>query len=604
MKKTDVRKEMLFTNMDEIFEPKSAFSDMRLKNKWRIVEIETAEYNSRTLTCENTTPPDITFNPNLKGWYRIYLDMPKGKVTLKLSSDETYFTHESSVNSHWNYMEESLWRCADMTGESIILTAQRIAIPTLYILSAIRFVPMTDKEVEDWLHEEKRKDTKRIYATDDMDNKLRYLNVQKPIDWCGAVLNLEHSDVEWLSIEELRGFNGGKLPVNIKELAFPSEITERYERNMKCDENFNYDEILKEVVDCGHRKGIKMCVSFRMGLWEIGFPHDGYGYNNEFYIENPQWRCIDRNGDEIAALSYAYPEVQDYVIDMLVNMAKSGCDAVELMSHRGVPYLLFEPPVAERFKAMYGEYPYELSLDEPRLNKLHCEIMTEFARKIRKTLDDNFGKNKVGFHIRSLYSLADSKAVGIDVEQWAKEGLITANISYPRRFHENIKADIWQDGKNRIDLYKYTKCVRSDDGADWSGSIINVRMDFKELPPYENSRGELVGPTDGKARVEEWMELEKKYGIRNYFEILPRMMCPDEYKKRAMELYQYGADGISLWDTYNRYPVKYQWQMARRLGHKDELANFPDEDKTYCRFFRYNKLAGKDVRRYTPSWGG
>ena len=47
MKKTDVRKEMLFTNMDEIFEPKSAFSDMRLKNKWRIVEIETAEYNEK-----------------------------------------------------------------------------------------------------------------------------------------------------------------------------------------------------------------------------------------------------------------------------------------------------------------------------------------------------------------------------------------------------------------------------------------------------------------------------------------------------------------------------------------------------------------------------
>ena len=91
-----------------------------------------------------------------------------------------------------------------------------------------------------------------------------------------------------------------------------------------------------------------MSVSIRMGAWGLTYPFDQYYFDCDFMQENPEWRTYDRNGDEIAAMSYAYPEVRKFMVDELVNMARSGCDAVTLIWHRGIPYVLFEKPVADR----------------------------------------------------------------------------------------------------------------------------------------------------------------------------------------------------------------------------------------------------------------
>ena len=494
-------------------------------------------------------------------------------------------------------MEEFLWRCADMTGESLTLTRKLDASNYHSLISAIRFVPMSEDELAEYLREEARTDTKRIYATDDMHNRLYFTHPRTLDDWRSVAFNYMHSDVEWLSIEQIRNFVSCRLPTNdTANFCFPRAGDHNVQEQYPL---FDYDEVLKTVVDQGHRQGLKMSVSLRMGAWGLTYPFDQYYFDCDFMQENPQWRTYDRNGDEISAMSYAYPEVRQFMVNELVHMARSGCDAVTLIWHRGIPYVLFEKPVADRFFELYGEYPYELPLDDPRLNALHCEIMTGLMREIRTALDAEFGKGKIGLHVRTLYSPYDTKYVGLDVEQWAREGLIDAVISYPVRFHEMLPDEVWEDkAHTRIDLEKYTKFVRTKGGATIHPG------DFELIPPIENSRGELCGPDGQKEHVAEWMALEKKYGVKVYFEIMPRQLPNEEFKRRALDLYNCGAERIALWDTCCRAEPRAMWVAAGRLGHKDELADMDVGEGEYYHRFRVYRTANSDFSRYEPFWGG
>ena len=589
--------EILYTYLDEHFEPRENLSPYSLKDKWRVVPVGTAEYTSNMLSSLGGHPEDITLSPNLVGWYKIYLHAPGYSVLhLKLSSDPAFWVACATTRDGCN-MEEFLWRCADMTGESLTLTRKLDAANYHTLLSAIRFVPMSEDELATYLREEARTDTKRIYATDDMHNRLYYTHPRTLDDWRSVAFNYMHSDVEWLSIEQIRNFVSCRLPTNdTANFCFPREGDRNVQEQYPL---FDYNEVLKTVVDQGHRQGLKMSVSIRMGAWGLTYPYDQYYFDCDFMQENPQWRTYDRNGDEISAMSYAYPEVRKFMVDELLNMARSGCDAVTLIWHRGIPYVLFEKPVANRFFELYGEYPYELPLDDPRLNALHCEIMTGLIREMRTALDAEFGKGKIGLHVRTLYSPYDTKYVGLDVEQWAKEGLIDAIISYPVRFHEMLPDEVWKDAAHtRIDLEKYTKFVRTKRGATIHPG------DCELLPPIKNSRGELCGPDGQAEHVADWMALEKEYGVKVYFEIMPRQLPNEEFKRRALDLYNCGAERIALWDTCCRAEPRAMWAAAGRLGHKEELADMNVGEGEYYHCFRIYRTANSDFSRYEPFWGG
>ncbi len=589
--------EILYTYLDEHFEPRENLSPYALRDKWRVVPVGTAEYTSNMLTSNGGCPEDITLSPKLEGWYKIYLHTPGQSVLhIKLSSDPCFGAVTASLRDFYT-MEEFLWRCADMTGKSLTLTRRLDANNRHSMLAAIRFVPMSEEEVDNYLREEARTDTKRLYVTDDMHAHLYFEHTRTLDDWRAVAHNYTHSDAEWLSIEQIRNFVCKRLPTeNTADFCFPREGDRNVQEQFPL---FDYNEVLKTVVEQGHSQGLKMSVSLRMGAWGLTYPYDQYYFDCDFMQENPQWRTYDRNGDEIAAMSYAYPEVQQFMVDELLNMARSGCDAVTLIAHRGIPYVLYEKPVADRFFELYSEYPYELPLDEPRLNRLHCDIMTEFFRRARTALDVEFGVGKIQMHLRALYSPYDTKYIGIDTEELARQGLIDAIISYPVRFHEMLPDEVWQDAAHtRIDLAKYTNFVRTKAGATIHPG------DCELLPPIKNSRGELCGPEGQAEHVAEWMALEQKYGVKVYFEIMPRHLSNEEFKRRTLDLYASGAERIALWDTYGRAPMKAMWSTASRLGHKDELADMDVGEGEYYRRFRIYRIAGADISRYEPFWGG
>lgn len=595
MKSID-RKEVLFTDLECVFEPKENISSFNVSNRWIALPYENNEFSGVFLSSlGGGKPKDITFSPRLTGWYKIFLVFPnfaRLTVYLKLSSDEAF---EKVQNQSTLRMEEVLWRCADMTEETITLTKRYSALSDeIAALAGIRFVPMTKEEVNDWKRENARTDTKNLYVGNDMHNVFYRNNMNEIDDWLQTVMPYKGTDVEWFAPEEIRMITGGQTPVPSSEFAFFREG----DRNVHVQlQRFNYDDILKTIVSKAHKIGIKVAVSLRMGAWGIEFPYTQAYFDSPFFLNNPQWRCVDRNGDEVSTLSYAYPEVRQYLIDMLVNSARSGCDAISLIGHRGLPLVLFEKPVCDRFFELYGEEPNELPLDEPRLNRLHCDIMTGFIRELRTALDREFGKNKVEIHLRSQYSPVDSKNVGFDVEQLIKEGLITAIVSYPHRCYELLPDDIWKDEmKTRIDLDRYSHYTRIKE-------MMYYKEEFDDLPPYQNSRGELCGPASKEARIAEWQKYEEAYGTKIYYEIFPRVMPNSDFKRRALELYEAGAKRIALWDTSERTPVLAMWNLVKKLGHRDDLSGYDPYMGVYknYRILRYGEMS---VKKYKPMWGG
>jgi hypothetical protein len=119
--------------------------------------------------------------------------------------------------------------------------------------------------------------------------------------------------------------------------------------------------------------------------------------------------------------------------------------------------------------------------------------------------------------------------------------------------------------------------------------------------PVVDSRGIPQGPSTPAENAKQWMALEETYNIPVYIDIMPRVMPPEELRRRTLELYDAGAKRFALWDTFGRVIPKGMWNTARRLGHEEELRKGFDPE---LRSFVLQELAGNNISRYLPIWGG
>ena len=603
----ETRKEVIFHDLSRQCQPAYHISDMREKYKWNAVPFETKDVKGTMLvSLGKGRPQNVTLDPRLTGWYRIFVAQPalwssgqQSDLLLRLDNAPAFehFSHTGQTLFSLHRIQEAQWCCADMTGRSVVIGKEPRGKGMDAGLAWLRFVPMDGAEVEAFLADQARTDTKRIYATNDMHGMLCKFGYKDIDGGRSVVQEYDQSDVEWLSFENIRVFDGEIETGDLDNFTFPREVDERVQRMIK--DSFTLD-MVRQLVAFGHEKGLKMCCSVRMGCWGMEYPFDNMSFHNKFAKEHPEFRCVDRDGSPVFAQSYCYDETQRYIIDRLVEVAQLGVDAVELLGVRGVPYVLFEQPFVDMFMARYGEDPRCLPLDDERVVDLKCDILTNFVRRLRAKLDETCGKDKVRIHMRGLYCLYDNRLVGLDVETLCREGLLDAFICYPQRIREQIEGDVWADeAHTKLDIDKFRSYALNSEK-----SIMYRKSDLYDAPPMADSRGVLRGPAGEKERVEEVAALEDKYGVQVYFEVLPRLLPCADFRDRAAALYSYGAKRLSLWDTYDRVPRRILWTMMRRAGHREELAGYPSGEGELYRYHRITKYCDMDVSRYAPAWGG
>ena len=80
---------------------------------------------------------------------------------------------------------------------------------------------------------------------------------------------------------------------------------------------------------------------------------------------------------------------------------------------------------------------------------------------------------------------------------------------------------------------------------------------------------------------------------------------PNEYFRKAMADYAAGADGISTWDAVGQAMI-YPFMASRwlRLGHKEQLASWAENDFPLPQKLRFTRFAGETPNRYPAGTGG
>jgi hypothetical protein len=222
---------------------------------------------------------------------------------------------------------------------------------------------------------------------------------------------------------------------------YPSKVTELYGTGMtefpRRGDKLAH-ETVKRMADAGentlgivaaacHEAGMSCYASLRMNgdypesMWGGTFPKFA---NGSFWWKHPEFRVLDAKGKPGYHQSYAFPEVREFKLNILREVAEQDIDGINLDFQRHPTFFGFEKPMSDAFKAKYGIEANTMPQDDPRWFPLRFEMMNLFVREVRQLLDEA-GKRK-GRHL-GLSARIDWKKYptwGCDIDTWLKEGML------------------------------------------------------------------------------------------------------------------------------------------------------------------------------------
>lgn len=565
----------LFSDLYKIAENKELISTKSEDGKWLSIDYETKLGQGKLLAASELIYPEpITLNLNLKGWHKIYIGLfnmrSENHIYAKLSGDEEYsiIRHTGlGCPKRWcatEYMEEVYWRCADLTEQKLVLAKPELYFNTISGMSWIRCEEMTDSEVE------------KYKATLEKPNKC----VQMHYD-CDALFEDESEERTKFFVELNRLKNTNADFVSFEySILYDSEKDDSYFPMFKTDSRVssgkykNTDELLKKALEWSKQNGIKLYATERMSMSNFYAPYFASNFKKRFFTDNPQYCCKTRDGRTVKVCSYAYEEVWDYVIDNMIKMIEMGFDGISMIFHRGI-HIAFEKPVIDRFNELYpGVDPCRLPIADERLKSVWCEFINGFMRRLRERTDSHFGRH-IELNAITAYSIEMARRVGLDLETWAREGLVDSISQGDMEVFEELDGCLADDGL--IDLEKYSKAI-------------------EDRPVVRRSSGHIEKTC---LYIKEFTELEEKYGVK-VFNILPwvEMYDIETYKSWVNKMEELGAKRYLAYNTNHILSTLPEFHVVSHLGN-DMVA-----DVTLQKYYRTLSFDKSDISQYNPNWRG
>lgn len=563
-----MEKEYVFSNLSRLVNEKENISSEFEKDKWRIMEYTTGKYSGQMLvTTENGYPEEISVDLNLEGLYQIYICVPRLRETnylnIKLSGDLCYTGLIASDKAPKNWMteefvEELYWKTADLTGQKIIFSKADSTISSVTGVAWIRCIPVsedapavTNKCVQ--MHNDEDVAAQDMQKCDD--------------DYLMKLYPIANTNAEFLSFEFSFDYDGVPNPGKEHLIGY----------NKRWDEgNYRYrekaDTIYKKAVEFAHKNGFGIYAANRMSVANFVVPYTRFGWNSNFVENGSKFYCRTRIGETVRVCSYAYDEVQDYVIGNFVNMLKYGFDGITLICHRGM-HIGFEKPVLERFRELYPDVdPCVLPFSDERLHGVWCEFMNKFMTKLRAAVGKDIKINTI-----TDYGLATSKHLGLDVEYWAKHGLIDSASQADMETFENLDGCMSDDNPSLIDLEKYRE-VLTERHIVTRKFGCNVDKICENIPAFK--------------------KLRELYGIQTYH-VLPWVgrKLPEEYPAIVERMKTAGAEKFLSWNTNHLMRDLPEWHTVSRIGNEPE-------DVMLRKFHRVLSLDGNYIAEFQPNWRG
>ena len=198
-------------------------------------------------------------------------------------------------------------------------------------------------------------------------------------------------------------------------------VTERLRKGGKGEEDWGWElgmtgpDVLAAMVNFGHRHGIEVFWSMRMNdthdskyenamsQWKRDNPECLVGHKGEsFEFGRCRWE------GRWSSLDYEHPRVRDKAFEIVRDVAmRYDVDGLELDFFRHPIY--FRPQMTGK-----------------PVTQAHCELMSGLLRRIRTMTEDQESRRgrPLLIAVRVPDSAGYSKAIGLDLERWLREGLL------------------------------------------------------------------------------------------------------------------------------------------------------------------------------------
>ena len=523
--------------------PSSAFSKESKKGYWRTIDYEAKEV-SGVLVSGSPEAPDLTLAMGLKGWHAIYVGLwNREQARIKLTDDPCFTRLRPQLaGSRGVTIEEVFFKYADLSGQDLVIAGDGrgpfYGGPAGSSLAYVRCEPLAKEQVEEIKHDRQRTDEqKRLIATNDGNCVVDVRTKEEIREYIEPYRYSDVGAIYWGILGDFCGY-----PTKIGTVDMPhgrhggpaSKGIEIIRQGINP---------LKTAIEYSHSIGLKFHLYQRMGgFGSIPAIKHGNVYRDEqftsrFYKEHPEWKCVDKEGRALLRLSYAYPEVRQFAISILREAAEYGLDGVNLQFKRGAPFVMYEPPLLEGFKEQTGLDARELDEWDERWLRYRFRAMTQFIRDLRKELDQvgqKLGK-RVEISATTFPGKDENLFFGLDPETWIKEKLVDALT--PMGF-SHTSGEVEMD--YYVKLTKGTKC---------------------RLYPFHPLSGRGERRTAANCRA------------------------------IALKFYQAGADGLVIWDEWDRSSAL----GLRRLGHVEELKQGVVKTPLKPRIIKLQSLGGCDL---------
>ena len=574
--------------------PADAMSHQPRDRRWRMIDYETESLSGTMLVGDpETHAPGVTYPLQVSGWHAVSIGVygcPEGPIDVagprrnytqflaKTTDDSTFsiLTLPPLERVHGESIVEVFWKVVDLTGQKISLSqvTWRVAPgdhPGCFNSSPakvayIKLVPLSDSETEAWKADRARTDTKRLFVHNDAHGVNTLHRPTNPEEIRRHLEPYRNSDIARLywecGIGDIAFYLSkfARVPTYDNLTAFGPMQTHNYRLGAESWWAFRDQNVdpLRVACDYAHEMGIEFHGSYRVAGFHFPPMHDHFDYGPSFYKLHPELRGVDRNGNRTPRLSYAYPEVRSLAVSLLTEVAETfPVDGVCLLYNRRPPLVEYEPPVVEGFQAEYGEDPRQLDDRDPRWLSYRGRTLTQFMREVRRAMDrvaEEQGRDRrIQVSAIVVSSERENLYFAMDLKAWVAEGLVDTLIPYSSELNVGGNVQSWTDVSDLdyfIEITKGTSC---------------------NLAPN----------------------------------IMPRHTTAQQYRRRALSLYEAGIDDLFFWDCdilQARLEDLAPWHTLRRLGHREELESWRSsaEPPIVAQMTPFRKLGDWDLSYVTP----
>jgi hypothetical protein len=180
---------------------------------------------------------------------------------------------------------------------------------------------------------------------------------------------------------------------------------------------------LKVITEQFHKESVHVNATLRLNATYP--PKLAASHNGPFIMDNPQFRIVNVQGELLWQLSYAHPEVRDFMLSVLEDAVACGVDGIHLQFLRHPPFFGVDKPLIAEYKKRYGSFDVNKDYMNEKWQKLQCEFMTDFISNIRQMLDKKGLKRNKKLTLSISFDFKKYYSQGLDVKKWVKSGWIS-----------------------------------------------------------------------------------------------------------------------------------------------------------------------------------